>query len=87
VDVGLFDPRPDRFGPLGCEDALYGCRPSEDPDLPDAARNVRFRAWWIPFRDSGRAFYLFVAIGKEATAELREEAWSVAESLTFDPNG
>jgi hypothetical protein len=44
---------------------------------------VPFRAWWIPFRDSGRAFYLFVAIGNEATPELREEAWAVADSLSF----
>jgi hypothetical protein len=86
TDVGLFDPRPGRFGPLGCEDAIYGCRPSKDPDLPDAARNVPFRAWWIPFQDSGRGFYLFVAIGKDAPPELREEAWAVADSLAFDPD-
>jgi hypothetical protein len=81
----FFDPRPDRFGPLGCEDAISGCRPSEDPDLPDDARNVPFRGWWIPFQDSGRGFYLFVAIGNEATPELREEVWAVADSLVFDP--
>jgi hypothetical protein len=86
TDVGLFDLRPGRFGPLGCEDAIYGCHPSEDPDLPDAARNVPFRAWWIPFQDAGRGFYLFVAIGNEATPELREEAWAVADSLAFDPD-
>jgi hypothetical protein len=81
----FFDPRPERFGPLECEDAIYGCRPSEDPDLPDDARNVPFRGWWIPFQDSGRGFYLFVAIGNEATPELREEVWAVADSLVFDP--
>ena len=86
VDVGLFDPRPDRFGPLECEDAIYGCRPSDHPDAPDAARNEPFRAWWIPFQDSGRGFYLFVAIGNEATPELREEAWAVADSMAFDPD-
>jgi hypothetical protein len=85
ADVGLFDPRPDRFGPLGCEDAIYGCRPSVHPDLPDAAQDVPFRGWWIPFQDFGRGFYLFVAIGNEATPELREEVWAVADSLAFDP--
>jgi hypothetical protein len=77
--------RPVTFGPLGCEDAIYGCHPSEDPDLPDAARNVPFRAWWIPFQDAGRGFYLFVAIGNDASPELREQAWAVADSLAFDP--
>ena len=81
VDPDFFEPRPATFGPLGCEDAIYGCHPSEDPDLPDAARNVPFRAWWIPFRDEGRSFYLFVAIGNEATPELREDAWAVADSF------
>jgi hypothetical protein len=84
--IALFDPRPDHFGPLPCEEAIYGCRPSEDPDLPADWRDVPFRAWWIPFQDSGRAFYLFVAVGNEATPELREEAWAVADSLTFDPD-
>jgi hypothetical protein len=86
VDPDFFEPRPATFGPLGCEDAIYGCRPSEDPDLPDAARNVPFRAWWIPFRDEGRSFYLFVAIGNEATPERRDEAWAVADSLAFGPD-
>jgi hypothetical protein len=82
----FIDERPDHFGPLPCEEAIYGCRPSEDPDLPADWRNVPFRGWWIPFRDSERAFYLFVAIGNEATPELREEAWTVADSLVFDPD-
>jgi hypothetical protein len=86
VDPDFFEPRSPTFGPLGCEDAIYGCRPSEDADLPDAARNVPFRAWWIPFRDSGRAFYLFVAIGNEAAAGLRADAWAVADSLAFGPD-
>ena len=84
VDLDFFEPRPATFGTLGCEDAIYGCRPSEDPDLPDAARNVPFQAWWIPFRDSGRSFYLFVAIGNEVTPVLRVEAWAVADAFAFD---
>ena len=76
--------RPDHFGPLDCEDAIYGCQPAKD--LPEPWRSAPFRAWWIPFQDSGRAFYLFVAIGNEATPELRDEAWAVADSLAFDPD-
>jgi hypothetical protein len=37
----------------------------------------------MPFEDAGRAFYLFVAIGDEATPDLRDEAWAVADSLAF----
>jgi hypothetical protein len=65
--------RPSTFGPRGCEEAIEGCGPSEIP----------FEAWWIPFEDAGRAFYLFVAIGDEATPDLRDEAWAVADSLSF----
>jgi hypothetical protein len=81
--VELFDDRPVHFGPLGCDDAIYGCRPSEDPDLPEPWRDPAFRAWWIPFEDAGRGFYLFVAIGNEATPELEQQAWDVADSLSF----
>ncbi len=42
-----------------------------------------FRAWWIPFEDSGRQFYLFVAIGNAATPELRRQAWEVANGISF----
>jgi hypothetical protein len=75
--VGPEMTRPDHFGPLGCEDAIFGCR-AENWDVP-------FRAWWIPFEDEGRAFYLFVAIGTEATPELSEQTWEMADSLSFDP--
>jgi hypothetical protein len=77
-DVDLFDGRPERFGPLGCEDAIFGCRAENWNDVP-------LRAWWIPFRDQGRAFYLFVAIGNEATPALEGQTWAVADSLTFEP--
>jgi hypothetical protein len=83
--VALFDARPDHFGPLGCEEAIYGCHPEEDPDLPEPWRDPAFRAWWIPFEDAGRGFYLFVAIGNEATLELRAQVWQAADSLSFEP--
>jgi hypothetical protein len=78
-----FDARPDHFGPLGCDESIYGCRPPDE--LPEALRKAPFRAWWIPFEDKGRAFYLFVAVGIEATPQLRQQAWAVADSILFEP--
>ena len=83
VSAGSTENRPDHFGPRGCDESIYGCRPSQE--LPEAWRDAPFRAWWIPFLDGGRAFYLFVAIGTEATPELRQQAWAVAESISFEP--
>jgi hypothetical protein len=72
------DRRPETFGPRGCDASILGCAPREDPfDVP-------FDAWWIPFKDAGRAFYLFVAIGDDVTPELRDQAWAVADSLSFE---
>ena len=84
VSAGSTESRPDHFGPLGCVESIYGCHPSEE--LPKAWRDAPFRAWWIPFGDAGRAFYLFVAIGNDAPAALREQAWQVANSLSFLPD-
>ena len=75
--------RPDHFGPLGCDESIYGCRPLKE--LPAALREAPFRAWWIPFKDAGRAFYLFVAIGTDVTPELHHQAWEVADSISFEP--
>jgi len=83
VSAGSTENRPDYFGPRGCDESIYGCRPSQE--LPEAWRKAPFRAWWIPFEDKGRAFYLFVAIGTEATPQLRQQAWAVADSILFEP--
>lgn len=83
VSAGSTESRPDYFGPLGCDESIYGCHPSEE--LPRPWRDAPFRAWWIPFEDAGRAFYLFVAIGTEATPQLRQQAWAVADSISFEP--
>jgi hypothetical protein len=78
-DPGGFDrvdePRPESFGPRGCQDSILGCGP----------RDVPFQGWWIPFEDEGRGFYLSVVIGDDVTAELRQAAWDVADSLSFEP--
>jgi hypothetical protein len=70
--------RPSTFRRDECGVAILGCGdyPSEGP----------FQAWWIPFEDEGRAFYLFVAIGNEAPPELVEETWAIADSLRFYPD-
>jgi hypothetical protein len=41
--------------------------------------------WWIPFIDQGRAFSLFVAIGSDAGTRTEDQAWAVADSLSFEP--
>lgn len=74
--VGPARTRPEHFGPLGCADSIFGCRAENWHDVP-------FRAWWIPFEDAGRQFYLFVAIGNDATPERQRQAWDIADSLSF----
>jgi hypothetical protein len=55
--------------------------------VPDRAGFEAFYAAHLPrlVRDAGRAFYLFVAIGNDAPAALREQTWQVADSLSFLP--
>jgi hypothetical protein len=38
---------------------------------------------WVSYRDAGRAFYLLVAVGPEASARRRQEVAAILESLTF----
>lgn len=38
---------------------------------------------WFPFGDSGRGFYLLVALGPEASATTRRDVTAILESLTF----
>jgi hypothetical protein len=40
---------------------------------------------WLSFRDAGRAFYLLVAVGPEASNETRRSVDRIVESLTFEP--
>jgi hypothetical protein len=42
-----------------------------------------FKWWWIPFIDGGRAYYLFVAVGNDANVATQDQAWAIADSLTF----
>jgi hypothetical protein len=68
-------PRPGRFGP----ESGSGPRPS---DCPGSQALIQ----WIDFRDAGRHFYVLVAFGRSAPAELRRDAYRILDSLRFDPS-
>jgi hypothetical protein len=51
----------------------------------EQAGDYPFTWWWFPFIDQGRAFYLFVAIGNDATTATVDQTWSAADSLSFVP--
>ena len=68
-------PRPAEFGPeLGSRSEASECVPQ-----------ARFLDHWFDFTDNGRHFHVRVAFGPETSAETREEAWSILESLRIDP--
>jgi len=49
---------------------------------------IRERLGWTafePFRDSGRAFYAFVAVGRDVSRGMRREMIRVLDSLSFEP--
>jgi hypothetical protein len=77
-----FPPRPATFEP--------------DPSLPgtstwpycasgDQQRPIPMDDYWFGFGDGGRAFHVFVGVGKEVPAELRREAFAILDTLRFDP--
>ena len=41
--------------------------------------------YWFGFSDVGRAFHVFVGIGKDAPSEVRRDAFDILDSLRFDP--
>jgi hypothetical protein len=51
------------------------------------ARQVLGEATWTAFRDKGRAFYAFVAIGRAAKPATRHAVQRVLDSLDFDRSG
>jgi hypothetical protein len=42
--------------------------------------------YWFGFGDAGRAFHVLVAIGKDASAQTRRDAFRILDSLRFDPS-
>ena len=78
-----FPPRPRAFEP--------------DPDLPgtstwpycaggDHKPPIPMLDYWFGFSDAGRAFHVFVGVGKEAPTDVTREAFEILNSLRFDPS-
>jgi hypothetical protein len=67
--------RPERFGPANGY-------PSEAVDCLD--RPKEFFDRFIPFRDSGRRFYAYIAFGTETPPATRAEAWSILDQLEIE---
>jgi hypothetical protein len=70
--------RPDRFGP----DDGY---PSEAVDCLDERKAFFDR--FIPFRDSGRRFFAYIAYGTETPPDIRTQAWTILNRLDIEPLG
>jgi hypothetical protein len=68
--------RPEHFGPGN------GYR-SEAVDCLD--RRKAFFDRFIPFSDSGRRFYAYVAFGADTPTAIRTQAWAILDRLEFEP--
>jgi hypothetical protein len=76
-------------------DARFANRPAHfalpdepPPTVPSwwADRNAEWLdVYWFDFADARRAFYVLVAIGREAPPERRAEALALLDSLRFEP--
>ncbi|MDA0171947.1 hypothetical protein OJ998_22795 [Solirubrobacter taibaiensis] len=71
-----FPERPARFGPeLGSRSEASQCAPA-----------ARFVDHWFAFTDGGRHFHVLVAFGERASAAVREQAWSILDTVRVDPS-
>lgn len=71
-----FPERPPRFGPeLGSRSEASQCVPA-----------ARFTDHWFAFADAGRHFHVLVAFGERVSPAVREQAWSILDSLRVDPD-
>jgi hypothetical protein len=70
--------RPKQFGP-------GGGYPSEAVDCLD--RRKEFFDRFIPFSESGRRFYAYVAFGADAPPAVRTQAWTILDRLEIEPAG
>jgi hypothetical protein len=79
-----FPPRPANFerDPRlpGNSELPYCLRGYRGPPIP-------MLDYWFGFRDAGRAFHVFVGIGKEAPEEVRREAFGILDSLRLERSG
>jgi hypothetical protein len=83
-DDPTFPSRPASFEPdprlPGKSEWPYCLRGYKEPPIP-------MLDYWFGFRDAGRAFHVFVGIGKEAPQDLRREAFGILDRLRVDPSG
>jgi hypothetical protein len=70
-----FPPRPRRFGPTEARPGEARCG-----DPPGTTVH------WRNFTDAGRHFHTLVAIGPDAPASAREQAWHILDSLRLGPD-
>jgi hypothetical protein len=70
--------RPVHFSP----DDGYASEAADCLDQPKA-----FFDRLIPFWDSGRRFYAYIALGEEASRTIREEAWAILDRLEIGTGG
>ena len=77
-----FPPRPASFAPdprlPGTSTWPYCVNGDDQPPIP-------MDDYWFGFGDAGRAFHVFVGVGRDASPELRREAFAILDTLRFDP--
>jgi hypothetical protein len=74
-----FPPRPARF-------AYEPGMSSEFPECLRTMRNIALKDHWFRFTDEGRHFHVLVAIGADAPPGTERQAYSILDSLRFDPS-
>lgn len=83
IERASIPPRPDKFGPeTGTAIETYTNDFQECLGGP-----INGSAWTFGFQEAGRAFVVWVAIGSDASAQQRENAWQVLNSLRVKPVG
>jgi hypothetical protein len=76
-----FPPRPPRFEP---DPGLVGTSTWPYCAGGDGKAPIPMLDYWFAFSDAGRAFHVFVGVGEDAPAELRDTAFGIVNSLRLD---
>jgi hypothetical protein len=74
-----FPPRPVHF-------AYEAGQTSEFSECLSTTEGIRLKDHWFRFTDAGRHFHVLVVIGAEAPASAEADAYSLLDSLQFDPS-
>jgi hypothetical protein len=77
-----FPARPAHFRPKRVDEG-YSTWPH--CGVQDGEPPIPMDHYWFGFSDAGRAFHVLVAFGKEASEQVREEAFAALDSLRLDP--